>query len=515
MLETDVLLVGGGVAGLTLASELANTGKTVMILEAGGQDYNAELQDSMYTASSDSQLFPRTTISRLAMLGGSSNHWENNTSPLDPEDFLQRSWVPNSGWPITFEDLQPYYNKAGSYCGVGSDGYESAHWSQRLNLPLLTAGSEKLTTGIAKASIPPTHFFVALGESLQAASNTRIVTDARVTEFLFDTATSRITGVQCQSSTGQRWRVDADQVVLCMGGIENARMLLLANVRYNNRIGNQGDCVGRYFMEHPTVRAAHMYPVGMPELGLYEGRADDDRWVVGYFKLAKSQLSEMETTNLRMPITKATEYTISEGIAAFHALSYAARDLDWPAHAGAVFGSLFADLDMVLEALARRAFDTTLFDHAREKIAYQSVSMVEQSPDPNNRVTLSSNKDPYGLPRVHVRWRVSERDKARVWRTLDATAMELGRLGLARMRVMRQFEGQIWGSQMGFAHHHMGSTRMADSPEHGVCDKHCRVFGTENLYLAGSSVFSTGGHVPPTLTIVALACRLADYLKED
>jgi choline dehydrogenase-like flavoprotein len=128
---------------------------------------------------------------------------------------------------------------------------------------------------------------------------------------------------------------------------------------------------------------------------------------------------------------------------------------------------------------------------------------------------LSEWLDGLGLRRARVDWRVTDLEKRTVAVSMKALALEFGRLNLGRVH----FEEWIlndnldWTQYLEDYNHHMGTTRMADDPKKGVVNKDCRVHGIDNLYIAGSSVFPTSGHINPTLTLLALALKLADRLK--
>jgi choline dehydrogenase-like flavoprotein len=168
---------------------------------------------------------------------------------------------------------------------------------------------------------------------------------------------------------------------------------------------------------------------------------------------------------------------------------------------------------MVAEAIARKWFDASITSDADRRDVYLVDSMIEQRPNRTNRISLSSERDRLGLPRVEIQWRLAEADKDSLWRSCELLGRGLGASGAGRLRVLGDQEGRTWDDLLNFGHHHMGTTRMHDDPKHGVVDKHLRVHGIHNLYVVGSSVFPTGGHVPPTLTIVALAVRLAEHLR--
>jgi choline dehydrogenase-like flavoprotein len=306
---------------------------------------------------------------------------------------------------------------------------------------------------------------------------------------------------------------------MCFGGIENARILLEFNRKYDNKLGNQYDNVGRYFMEHPGIRATYFFPLNgnmnAPERSLYHGIKLDKRMVMGYLKLSEKAQREHGVFNLRMPLEKANRYRLSDGIASYHELADALGQGELPDQFGTHLSNVLGEIDMVAEAVSRKAFKKPLFDSANDITGYLMPTMVEQSPERNNRVKLGTEIDPHGLRRIEIDWRFSVDDQAKCWRILELAAQEVGALSIGRMRLLREYETRVFGDQLGFGQHHMGTTRMHDSETKGVVDKNSRVFGARNLYIGGSSVFTTGGHVPPTLTIVALAIRLAKYISQE
>jgi choline dehydrogenase-like flavoprotein len=128
-------------------------------------------------------------------------------------------------------------------------------------------------------------------------------------------------------------------------------------------------------------------------------------------------------------------------------------------------------------------------------------------------VTLGLGRDAFGLPRVRLDWRVAEEDRASIRASQEVVDAALQHSGLGRFEFMLGdeyppvlFEGN---------YHHLGTTRMHVDPKQGVVDADCRVHSIRNLYVAGSSVFPTFGSSNPTLTVVALALRLADHLKKE
>jgi choline dehydrogenase-like flavoprotein len=509
-----VCILGGGVAGLVLATELSTHLSDIVVLEAGAEQFDIDSQE-IYKAEISPEHYPNPQYSRLRFLGGSSNHWENNTSPLSEVDFKNREWINNSGWPISLSDIEPYYTKAAEYCGTKIDGYQTDFWSKTLKKTDVVKNSNVLSTAIAKSSYPPVRFFTKLKSKLVSSQNITIYSNANVIDLNFDLEKQTVNQVIMESTPGKQHIIDADIFVMCFGGIENPRLLLEFNHKYNNSIGNQGDSVGRYFMDHPVVRSAYLHTKLEKEYDLYQWSILKDRLVKGFFQFQEKELEKNKISNIRIPLIPQSNFTLSDGISSFHSLSGAISAAEFPDDLGSHLYNVVSDMSMVIEAVSRKSFDKKIFDNADAFGGYELQVMIEQSPDRNNRIKLGQEKDRFGLRKIIIDWKISIDDKQRMWKGLEVAANEIGALSLGRLRLLREREDRMWTSQLGFGNHHMGTTRMSESPDTGVVDVNQKVFGTNNFYIGGSSVFTTGGHVPPTLTIVAMTIRLAEHIKRE
>jgi choline dehydrogenase-like flavoprotein len=140
---------------------------------------------------------------------------------------------------------------------------------------------------------------------------------------------------------------------------------------------------------------------------------------------------------------------------------------------------------------------------------------TEQVPNPQSRVTLSDVRDALGVPRIRIDWKLHELERKTMHATTSLVGEEFQRLGLGRVVPAAWITDQKadWRSFCHEAYHHAGTTRMADDPSRGVVDRDCKVFHAEGLYVASGAVFPASGYANPTLTIAALAIRLADHLK--
>ncbi len=512
--QSDICIMGGGVAGITLAKELTDKKMNVILLDSGSENYDQETQD-LYKAESKPESFPKPSSSRLRFLGGSSNHWENSVERFDPIDFQKREWVTDSGWPIEYDDVAAYYPKAELYCGVGNKGFDLKYWEQQLNFKDAFSASALFDTVVSKSAIPFTRFFQKHGEALIKHPDIKIIKNANVTDIEFKSDSQTVQSITFQTFNKLKHTVNAKIFIMCFGGIENARMLLSFNEKYNNVLGNQFDNVGRYFMEHPTIRAAQFFPLKAKLNKVYTGIVDDSQVIHGRCKLKESTQYQYQTNNLRLYFTEKSELDLSEGISSSHILSDSLKKNEIPDNFGSHLVNVLKDIDLISEKYLRKEFNDLYTDDVNKFAGYQLVSMIEQTPDKNNRITLGESRDALSLKQVKIDFRVTQSDKEAAWRSLDLLAQDPAIQALGRVRVLKQRESRIWGNQLGFGQHHIGTTKMSAKIETGVVDPTSKVYGTNNFYIAGSSVFPTGGHVPPTLTIVAMAIKLADELKRS
>lgn len=512
--NTDVCILGGGVAGIVLANELEGNDTKVIMLDSGNESYHLETQE-LYKAQSVPEHFPAPFYSRLRFLGGSSNHWENSTERLDPIDFEKRDWINDSGWPIKYGDVLEYYPAAEQYCGVGKDGYQLDFWQNKLRFKDSFSGSELFHTALAKSPQIPTRFFKKFGSRLVKSKNINIFKNANITDLVFNHELQKVISVKFSSLNKIPHQVNAKIFIMCFGGLENARMLLHFNEKNANKLGNEFDNVGRYFMEHPTIRAAHFFPFKENTIDkVYEGIPDTSMQILARGKLNKSAQIKNKTINIRLFFNKQTKLQLSEGISSAHILADSMNKSETPDNFGSHLVNVLKDADLIAEQYLRSKFNSSFSEDADSFGGYQIISMIEQTPSRNNRIYLGTETDQLNIKKLKIDWKVSSNDKENAWKTLRLFAQDPWLQSIGRVRLLEDEKYRIWGSQLGFGQHHMGTTKMSNIAQNGVVDPSLKVFGTSNFYISGSSVFPTGGHVPPTLTIVALTIKLADELKK-
>lgn len=457
----DLCVVGAGPAGISIARQFDGTPTEVCLVESGGFERDPRT-DALHEGDNAGHDYS-ITGSRLRFFGGTSNHWEGFCAPLNELDFENRDWVPHSGWPITRATLDPYYERAHRILDLGPFEYDPKRIA-----PTIGSYAEfdpaNLVTRLWRHS-PPTRFGTKYRAQLAASKNITCLLRANAAEFSTATDGSEIQSLSVRSLDGRSATVRARRYVLACGGLENPRILL------NNNLGNRHGVVGRYFLEH-----VHIFTTGTVVSTAPKGTSGKNgRWWEAYQRFTRD----------------GTDFT--PGVCLSPDAQRRGKLLNYAAM-----------LPIAESPGGVRA------GHASVRL----YVVAEQSPNPESRVTLTDEADVLGMRRLRLRWQLSEPDRATVERGAIHVAQELGRLGLARIALDPVLNAAGWPKGVWGASHHMGTTRMSDDPTMGVVDRDCGVHGVENLSIAGSSVFPTGGYANPTLTIVALALRLADHLAQ-
>ena len=526
-IETDVCIVGTGTAGITLAREFIDQEFHVCLLESGGLKPDKETQ-ALQWGENIGHPYYSLDVARPRYLGGTTNRWHlpvgqdcstARMRPLDEMDFEERDWVPYSGWPFSKSLLDPFYDRAQTVCKIEPCTYDVEDWEdneQRPRLPIIGDGAQ--TVIFKFGSRYP--FLRDYMEQIKRAANISIYINANVVEIETALLNRTITRLHVATLNGKRLWVSATFFVLAAGTIENARLLLVSNKIQKTGLGNDYDLVGRFFMEHPHCSAGPFVPA---KQNLFKSTSlyNDIHVVKGTPIVGKVSLSEKIIRRERLlnqvlqleprvvPKTFLYRYPIvdSESVSALvHMMRRGADDF------GKQVRIIMKGLDDVCVAAYRNIKSRVLGMVDRERIkVFQLSSMSEQVPNPDSRVMLSDERDSLGMRRVNLDWRLTPYDIQSNIRTLKILDEIFRRSGLGR--VYGHLYNEIPSDSIFGGWHHMGTTRMHVDPKKGVVDENCRVHSIPNLFIAGPSVFPTGGYANPSLTIVALAIRLADHIK--
>jgi choline dehydrogenase-like flavoprotein len=519
-LAADICIIGGGAAGITLALDLMGSGLRTLVLESGGTTGPDEATQAL--AGGESIGRPIRSLvdpiplerTRLRWLGGTTNHWAGFCRPLETVDFEPRDRLAVSGWPIDRATLLPYWERAANYCRITDATDDPEVWAERSGLapPLPANGTLRSTTFQIAAFM---RFGEAYMSDLAAAADVEVLLWANAVNLATADGSS-IDAVDVRTLSGVSLRVEAAAYVLASGGLENPRLLLASTDHDPAGVGNGHDLVGRHFTEHLQIAGGFgLIDVDPADLAGYQGTE---------VTIADGRFAG-QTHGVRYALSLTPEHVRAEPTTGLEAqLIVDSLPGGVPEQAGGVKAG---DVSELLGRLTGTPPAAGIYTQL----------LAEQRLDPGSRVTLGSTRDALGLPTLRLDWRYGPADRAGALGGLRTMAEQLGAMGLGRLQIVAG--GALIGSKtpdpdhylsqwtvdldavdpddfpIGVGFHHMCTTRMADSPTEGVVDAHCRVHDVDNLWVAGSSVFGTGGVATPTFTIVALAIRLADHLRDQ
>jgi choline dehydrogenase-like flavoprotein len=501
IIETDVCIVGAGVAGITLAREFIDEEFRVCLLESGGLGPDRATQSLYWGENVGHPYYPLDTA-RTCCFGGTSHRWllelgndrlGARTRPLDEIDFEERDWVPYSGWPFDKAHLDPFYERAQSIFKIGPYTYDLEDWEDPEKTPRLPFLDDRVQTAIFQFGTRDTFIKDYLDE-MKRTDNITTYLHATVVEIETTETAQTATRLRVACLQGHRFWVSAKLFILATGAIETPRLLLLSNKIQSAGLGNQHDLVGRFFMEHPHLWSGIYIPLDLSifnSTDLYKIHTVNDMTIQGKLALTEEVLRREKLLNYVTSIHPSVlpkrlrhQRTASKSVGSFK-----------------VLGSAIRHLERFLDKYKFPKIEVFLLN-----------SMSEQAPNPNSRVTLAAERDALGRNRVRLDWQLSPLDIHTIRRAQEIIDEELRRAELGRLHV--ELEDDIPPPDLHGGWHHMGTTRMHVDPKKGVVDENCRVHGMSNLFIAPPSVFPTSGYANPVLTIIALSLRLADRVKE-
>lgn len=535
-LRTELCIIGAGPAGISLALQFRNADVDVVLVVGGGLTEDAAAQALYAGEVADAALHSPTTEYRHRQLGGSTATWGGRCMPLDPIDFEPRSWIEGARWPIRYEDIAPYYPAANALAEAGDFEYDA-----RL---AVEGGMRPMIAGFAPPSFDsdkierfscPTNFGDRYAHYLRSAQNIRVLPDTHVVEITPTKTGTAIRSAVLRTLDGKEFTVEADHFVVATGGIETARLLLASRSNpHPNGIGNAHDLLGRHYMCHiaGTLGALTFNAASGPVWHGYE-RAWDGVYCRRRLALRPEIQREHGIGNvvLRLHHPRLPDPAHGRGIlsAIFLAKPFISYEYAKRLHGGEaptagliarhmlnIAREPFATAGFLLNwlkvrTLAARKFPSLIVTPRNG--CYSLDVHAEQMPNRESRVGLSDRLDAFGKPQVRIDWRYKPQDLETVRIALGILRAEVEAWGGASLAYDEDEIPDAMLREGAYGGHHIGTARMGASPEDGVVDADCRVFGIDNLFVAGSAVFPTSGQANPTLSIVAFALRLADHLK--
>jgi len=512
---SDICIVGAGIAGLTIAWALRHSGLKVVVIEGGGMTDEARSQ-SLYESGVEftSQENSGVANGRFRVFGGSGTRWGGQLIPPTDYELAPRTAVNGIGWPIAPTALTPYFDRLDTMLGLKKTTFDAGCYkASGRKMPIF--GSDVLSVRFSKWL--PWHkrnIGRFLKPGLEKDPDITVLYHANAVEMLCDEPGNAVTGIRLRSYDGSERILSARNFVIALGTIESTRILLASRARWPQGIGNRRNLLGRCFMDHVVLRAGYIttdrrkelfqairpFFVGdvlhTPRFELPPQALAEEECLCGYAQITFQSAPDSAFTKLR---TLFHDYQ-KEGLSVLSKSPYWSLLRETP--------------DLLAGFLARTVLGLRPIP-ARSTPAIFLFS--EQPPRNDSRLSLNDGRDALDMPKLTVNWRIGEEER----KTLTV--------------VGRRFESLLWQSRLGSVkwfkedfdaingarlarlddqYHHMGGARMGASDNDGVVDTDCRVFGTNNLYVASGAVFPTAGCSNPTFSIMALALRLAERLAK-
>jgi choline dehydrogenase-like flavoprotein len=507
----DICVIGAGTAGLVLVRELLNSGYTAVVLESGGTTVEEQTQ-KLYDCTVAGLPHRGYLQGRFRTLGGTSTRWGGQLLPLTALDIDRRQWIDAVAWPITYADLQDYYQRVEDLFGVDRYPYESGALN-RWPAQGTEFDANHFTARYAKW--PPfarRNLARLVGKDCADSHSVEVVLHANVTEISLSDDGTRVVLVKARTLDGAAIEVTARHFVMATGTLETIRLLLASRSVVPAGIGNHSGHLGKNFQDHLSIRAAELFPRSI--------RSFEHRFAPFFID------STMRTVRLELSSSMQQDRgllscfgqvlfetpddsgfaELREGLRRFQA-----RRNPWPSVKG--WTNILKDIPNMCRLGAVRFL--------RQRVAYPDNARfhlqvdVEQCPNSESTVSLGHDLDTLGMPMLTLNWRIKSLEKWTMQEYVRLFRHEWERLDLGDARWNQKLfeEGDRWLEDVVDVYHQTGGTAMSEHSSGGVVDAQLRVHGVANLHIASCSVFPSSGSANPTFTLLALTVRLADHLR--
>jgi len=537
--DIDVAIIGSGAAGVALALRLAGRVGKIVLVEAGGSRSEARKQKQFFKEDSLTDArHPSTQLYRRRMLGGTTSVWGGRCIPLDKEDIESSGHSP--GWPIAYDEIARWTADALHILQAGEDNFSADALPVSATSPLVddVRDPDILLNRVERFS-EPTDVWRKWGQDLAKSKHVLVLRGAACTNIRTSPDGNRVVGVDLRTDSGEQITLSAARIVLACGGLETTRLLLASRDTRSCGLGNEHDLVGRYYMTHLGGTAGALRFVGPQVDRCFDYGVSPDGIYIRRLILLTAEARRREKIGnivFRPNIHSIVDPTHEDSV--LSAMAFA-KKLVLPEYSrklvlgGSKVGSPAQELVLHgrniltgmprlfgfgIDWMRRRTFARRKLPSVfllRRDATYPLAFDSEQSPDVNTRVMLGNSTDPFGVPRLSIQWRINEADVASIKRGYEILKTAAHRTGFGDLDFQPNFDERLRDFMGPVGGHHMGTTRMGETPEASVTNKHGEIWNTKGLFVAGSALFPTCGFANPTLTIVALAVRLADHLARN
>jgi choline dehydrogenase-like flavoprotein len=541
-LRADVVIVGAGPAGIVTALELAGAGVDVLLVESGGSRYDGRTQRLAELSGHDPVHHGAMAMATRRQLGGTSVLWGGRCVPYDPVDFDARPALLQARWPFAYAEFERWLPRACGWLNCGPAVFDARDVPELAARPLVPGlpDAEVVTSTLERWSLP-TNFARQYGSRLRDDALVRVATGLTCVEVvLSEPDGDHVSHVELRTIDGREVRARGRAYVLACGGLSTTRLLLASDRLREGGIGNHSGHLGRWYMTHVDGRIARVsFTTPAQETVHAHERDASGVYVRRRLSFSRDLLCEKGMTNMVAWLVnpELADATHENPILSFGYLAlssplgrYAASDAQrrWLSRGGTISPRTEHIRNVGRHPVAAAHFATTFGTqrYLRRRrapgfVLYSAANSYlvhyhgEHLPNERSRVWLSDERDELGMRRLAVDLRFSESDVDGVLAAHREWDAYLRRYDRGRLEYLTDDPAaSVWDQTEG-GYHQIGTTRMGDRPEVGAIDGDLAVHGVRDLYVCSSSAFPTSGQANPTLTIVAMAARLAEHVRGE
>jgi len=511
--ESDICIIGTGIAGLIIADSFRGSNLKVDIMESGGLKNDYLLTNYLFDCEIKSFQYDGALKGRFRTFGGSSTKWGGQLLPLRNIDFKKRDYIENSGWPISEKDIEQYYTLSEEILGVNHESFSQNNSLNFFEGNIIKTIKEIKFRFSKWSPISHRNLSKTLGKRCKNDKNTRIFLNTTARYLSLKKHSNQIESINAIDNSGKELIFKSNFFVIACGTLETNRLLLLSKNHEGKSIGNENDNLGKFFHDHISIKAAKILPKNRNEFLKI--------WSPKYINSTRHTL-KIETSK-NWQIEKKNLNTMGHFIYEEDELSFInflrnlfkdiqENNLKFKKINTKLFLSLISNLSDII-------YVGLILLIKRKKLPTKNAGIflyidTEQVPRSNNKLYLSNQKDIYGMNKLCIDWSFNKEEVIALRNYMSLFDRQWKKLGQGGIKWLTDFKDiNILRDISKDTYHPMGGTRMSTSPAKGVVDKNLKLHNYKNLYIASCSVFPTGGSSNPTMTLIALCLRLSEHIK--
>lgn len=454
-LNFPVIIVGSGPAGISLALRLEQKKIKSLIIEAGPEDYSEESQ-KFYKSKIIGDEITDLQFSRLRQFGGTSNQWGGWSKPMENYNL--------SDWGINISKLKQYTNMTCEILDIKNQ-FRKSVLDENFNQIEFQYSSVNFKNKYKK--------HIGNSKFINLILNTQVIN--------FSGKNKIIEYAVCRTNK-KTYKIKSKKFVLAAGGIENSRILLWT--RKNTNLIDDRLPIGKYWMTHPWFIGGH---------GIL--KKED---------LSKYLKSKFIDDDGPLHISSSEKFKSRNSLSGSIYMS--------PLENEKLYKEVIKDVLCIApefgKKIARMVF--------KKDLKCGNIFLhFEESADKNNMITLDENiRDDNEVPITNLFYKKSNKTILVAKKLLESFAETCRTLDIGRVAIKDDIYEKKNYESLG-VYHHLGGTRVGKDLNKSVVDKNLKVHNNENLFVTGSSVFSSAGYTNPTFTIVQLSLKLGDYISNN